>query len=342
MKNRQIVFTKVNTAELLETEEQSISDNEVKVRTIISTISSGTERANITGDPNVSIVSDENSEIVFPRRCGYSSSGIVVETGKNVTSVKPGDRVAMYWSLHMLYNILPENNVVKIQNDDVSFEEAAICHIGNFPLAALRKTRLEIGESAMVMGLGTLGMLAVTYARAAGAVPIIAVDPIEARRNKALRFGADYAFDPTQKDFAEQVKKVTGGGVNAAIEVTGLGIGLDECLDCMARFGRVALLGCTRDKNFTIDYYRKVHGPGIKLIGAHTAARPEYESYPGYFTHRDDIKAQLRLMALHRVNIGAMIDETHSPEECAEVYRRLIEARDFPTFVQFDWRKLCD
>ena len=58
MKNRQIVFTKVNTAELLETEEQSIADNEVKVRTIISTISSGTERANITGDPNVSIVSD--------------------------------------------------------------------------------------------------------------------------------------------------------------------------------------------------------------------------------------------------------------------------------------------
>ena len=124
--------------------------------------------------------------------------------------------------------------------------------------------------------------------------------------------------------------------------MTGLGIGLDECLDCMARFGRVALLGCTRDKNFTIDYYRKVHGPGIKLIGAHTAARPEYESYPGYFTHSDDIKAQLRLMALHRVNIGALIDETHSPEECAEVYRRLIEARDFPTFVQFDWRTLCD
>ena len=108
----------------------------------------------------------------------------------------------------------------------------------------------------------------------------------------------------------------------------------------MARFGRAALLGCTRDKNFTIDYYRKVHGPGITLIGAHTMARPEYDSHPGYFTHRDDIKAQLKLIAMKRINIRDMIDETHSPAECAEVYNRLITDKDFPTFVQFDWRKI--
>lgn len=91
--------------------------------------------------------------------------------GEKVTSVKPGDRVAMFWSLHRLYNILPENNVVKIEDDNISFEEAAICHIGNFPMAAIRKTRLEIGESALVMGLGTLGLLATAYFRAAGPCP---------------------------------------------------------------------------------------------------------------------------------------------------------------------------
>ena len=340
MNNPQIVFTKLNTAELLDAKDRDVSDNEVKVKTVISTISSGTEKANITGDKNVSILSSENDEAVFPRHSGYSSAGIVTQTGKNVTSVKVGDRVAMYWSNHKLYNILPENNVVKIEYDDVSFEEAAVCHIGNFPMAAIRKTHLEIGESAMVMGLGTLGLLAVCYANAAGAVPVIAVDPVEERRKKALKFGADYALDPMQEGFSDRVRELTGGGVNAAVEVTGLGSGLEECLDCMAKFGRVALLGCTRDKNFTIDYYRKVHGPGITLVGAHTMARPEYDSYPGYFTHRDDIKTQLKLIALKRVNIKAMIDETHSPAECGEVYSRLISDKSFPTFVQFDWRKI--
>ena len=169
---------------------------------------------------------------------------------------------------------------------------------------------------------------------------MIAVDPVRERREKALRFGADYALDPNEKGFCERVRALSGGGVNAAIEVTGLGKGLEECLDCMQKLGRVALLGCTRNKNFTIDYYRKVHGPGITLIGAHTAARPEHDSYPGHFTHRDDIKAQLKLIALKRINLKEMIDETHSPDACAEVYSRLVQDQNFPTFVQFDWRRV--
>ena len=167
MKNPEIVFTDINKAKLLDSKDREPSENEVRVKTVISTISPGTERANITGNPNIGISSSENEKAVFPRYQGYSSSGIVTDVGAKVTSVKPGDRVAMFWSLHRLYNILPENNVVKIEDDNISFEEAAICHIGNFPMAAIRKTRLEIGESALVMGLGTLGLLATAYFRAA-------------------------------------------------------------------------------------------------------------------------------------------------------------------------------
>ena len=146
------------------------------------------------------------------------------------------------------------------------------------------------------MGLGLLGQLAVKLLRASGACPIIAVDFVAERRAEALANGADYVFDPNEDGFAEKIKEITGGGVNVAIEVTGVGQGLDLALDCMARFGRVALLGCTRDKNFTIDYYRKVHCPGITLIGAHTMARPLYESHAGLFTHCDDIKAVFKLI----------------------------------------------
>ena len=67
-------------------------------------------------------------------------------------------------------------------------------------------------------------------------------------------------------------------------------------------------------------------------------ARPEIESNPGYFAHRDDIKAVLRLCESKRLALLSMIKETHSPCEYQERYARLINDKNFPVVVQFDWR----
>ena len=189
------------------------------------------------------------------------------------------------------------------------------------------------------MGLGILGQLAVMLARSAGAYPIIACDPVEDRRIEALSNGADFVLDPTKEGFSEQVKNLTNGGVKTAIEVTGLGVGLNQTLDCMAKLGRVALLGCTRSSDFTVDYYHKVHGPGITLVGAHTSARPEVESYPSYFTHEDDIKTVLNLCGGKRLSISNLIKEMVLPKDCQAVFDRLAKDRNFPIGVQFDWTK---
>lgn len=336
MKNRAIIFTEPNVAKLVDKGEvPELKEDEVKVKTVCSTVSCGTEKANITADPNVA--PDGAGKVLFPRQLGYSSSGIVESVGEKVSSLKPGDRVAMHWSTHSEYNVLKEDTVIKIEEDNVSMQEAAVAFITTFPMAAIRKTRFEIGESVLVMGLGLLGQIAVKLARIAGAVPIVAVDPVKERREEAIKNGADFAFDPFEEGFATKVKQVTNGGANVCIEVTGVGSGLNGALDCMAKFGRVALLGCTRSSDFTIDYYKKVHGPGITLIGAHTMARPNVESYPGWFTHRDDIKAVLKLISKQRLDLKSMIKETHTPDECSEVYTRLINDKNFPTLVQFDW-----
>ncbi len=337
MKNKMIWFPEVNKAELTETEFEMAPSGMVLVETKISTISCGTERANITGNPHTSIDSDETQPAIFPRYAGYSSAGVVIAKSPDVTSVEVGDRVAMGGSMHQKYNMLPEKNVVKIEYDNVSYGEAAMNYISTFSMAAVRKTRIEIGESALVMGLGILGLLSVSFAKAAGAVPVIAVDPVAERREKALSAGADFALDPMAPDFVETVKKLTDGGAHAVIEVTGLGIGLNQALDCVRRFGRIAMLGCTRDKNFTVDYYRKVHGPGVTIIGAHTMARPSFESSPHAFTQRDDVKTFLKLVAMGRVNVKDLIDEVNSPVDCPSVYERLINDRNFPAIAQFDW-----
>lgn len=337
MENKRIVFTKPNIAELLTVEAEPVKPGKVRVATEISSISSGTERANLTGDVNISVLR-ESTEAVFPRWSGYSAAGRVLEVGEKVQNLHPGDRVAMFWSTHSRFQNIPESQCLKLP-DSVSSEEAALFHIATFPLAAIRKCRLEIGESALVMGQGLLGLLAVKLLRIAGAYPIIAVDPVPEKRQRALEMGADYGLDPFDPEFAGKVKQITGGGVKVAIEVTGNGKALDGVLDCMAPLGRVGLLGCTRDPNFTIDYYRKVHGPGITLVGAHTNARPHTDSAPGYWTQRDDFTCVLSLVAGGRLRLKDLIEETHSPEEAPEVYARLAAEPSFPV-VQFDWRLL--
>jgi 2-desacetyl-2-hydroxyethyl bacteriochlorophyllide A dehydrogenase len=312
------------------------NEKEMLVRLCVSSISSGTERANLVGSKTVSWNSPEAKEAVFPRRSGYSSAGVVEKVGDAVTKFKVGDRVALWWSSHSQYMTIKENRACHI--DDVSFEDAALFHIATFPLAAIRKCRLEIGESAIVMGMGILGIMAIKLLRAVGAAPIIAVDPIPEKRELALKLGADYAFDPFADNFEEQVRGVTDGGVNAAIEVTGNGKALDLVLDCMAKLGRVALLGCTRNSDFTIDYYKKVHGPGISLIGAHTAARPAVDSYNGYWTAKDDMAAIQRMVRCKRLEFASLVEEIHSPNEAVEVYNRLANEPCFP-IVQFDWEK---
>ncbi len=332
---KQIFFTDVNRTEVLERPVREPGPNEVLVRTAVSSISCGTERANLVGLSNTT---PNGGKPHYPVGLGYSAAGTVEKLGEGVTEFAPGDRVAMYWCTHAAYNTLPKENLIKLP-DNVSFASGALFHIAAFPLAALRKTRLEIGESMLVMGLGILGQFAVSLAHAAGAAPVIAADPNPDRRAEALANGADYALDPCAPDFAEEVKKLTDGGANAAIEVTGVGAGLNEALDCMKPFGRVALLGCTRDPNFTVDYYQKVHKPGITLIGAHTMARPGVDSYPGFFTVRDDMKALARLASTGRVKFEERVKETHTPEEAVAVYDRLIHDKNFPIFVQFDWTK---
>ena len=338
MSYKRIVFTKPYTAELLEYELAELKPNEVQVKLVFSTISSGTERANVMGSKTVAWHLPEADEAIFPRYLGYSSSGIVVKVGENVKDYKVGDRVALSWSTHTEVQNINVNYVHHLPKD-ISFENGALTHIATFPLAAIRKCRFEMGESAIVMGMGILGMFAVQLLKIGGAVPIIAVDPDETKRKKALELGADYALDPYASDFAETAKKLTNGGANIGLEITGIGAGLDGILDCMALKGRVALLGCTRNSDFTIDYYRKVHGPGITLVGAHTAARPSTNSSNGWWTERDDFEAVLRFTKMGRIDLSNLIEETHSPNEAPEIYTRLCNDKTFP-LVQFDWRFL--
>lgn len=191
----------------------------------------------------------------------------------------------------------------------------------------------------MVMGQGLLGLFATQFFRLSGAYPVVAADLNEHRRALALQLGADYAFDLSEEDFVFRVKQVTHGkGINACVEVTGYANALVQALSCAAWQGRISLLGCTRVSNCDIDYYNLVHRPGIKLIGAHNFVRPKVESYPHHWTHHDDCRAILDLIAAHRIKVAPLVSRVVSPARATEIYNQLCDDADFQPGMVFDWR----
>jgi threonine dehydrogenase-like Zn-dependent dehydrogenase len=88
--------------------------------------------------------------------------------------------------------------------------------------------------------------------RLAGAVPIIAVDPLPAARQRALQFGADLALDSADPELADTVRRETGGhGLAAAFDFAGVPPVRDQAVRCLGPAGRLVLVGMT-DKPLTI------------------------------------------------------------------------------------------
>jgi len=331
MKAKTVVFPEPNVAALLEWNCNEMSPTGVCVKMEYTVISGGSERASITASPNTSCK--------FPKRSGYCGVGHVTAIGEQVTSVNVGDRVLVYHGPHSEYTVVEEIKVTKIENDDIDSLEAAFVVIAAMGLGGTRKLELELGESAMIMGLGLLGMFSVQFCRLSGANPVIAADLDPERRALALELGADYAFDPSAPDFVEQVKAVTDGkGVRATVEVTGVAAAMKQALECASWMGRISLLGCTRVSDCEIDYYQQVHRPGVKLIGAHNFVRPKVESYPHHWTHQDDCRAILDMIARHRLQVKPIIHRVVKPEQAPQIYKELCESKNFPLGTVFDWR----
>jgi threonine dehydrogenase-like Zn-dependent dehydrogenase len=297
-------------------------------------VSGGTERANIMAMPNA-------GGNKFPKHLGYCGVGRVIKIGEKVTRVAVGDRVLVYHGKHMKYSVQTEDKVTKIEDDRIDSLDAAFVIIASMGLGGVRKLEVELGESAMVMGLGLLGQFSVQFLRLSGACTVIAVDPNPARRELALKLGADVALDPTDEDFTNRVKYLTGGkGVNACVEVTGVSAAMLQALACASWMGRIALLGCTRVSDASVDFYQSVHRPGVKLIGAHNFVRPKVESYPHHWTHQDDCKAILELIAAGRIAVSPMVSRVVLPEHCKEIYDQLCDDPAFPMGTVFDWRNV--
>jgi Zn-dependent alcohol dehydrogenase len=139
---------------------------------------------------------------------------------------------------------------------DVPLEIACVigCAVQTGVGAVLNTARVEAGASVLVMGLGGVGLSVVQGARIAGATRIIAVDPVAARREAAIAFGATDVLDPTTDDVTARTRDLTEVGADYAFEVVGRGSLVTTALWATRNGGTVVCVGAAPlSDSITID-----------------------------------------------------------------------------------------
>ena len=137
--------------------------------------------------------------------------------------------------------------------DAVSFEEGTIVNQGALGLHAIRRCRIEPGDTVAVIGPGLVGLITVQLAKAVGATRVI-IAGRGPRLDLACELGADEVVDISMTDTVEGIRALTDGrGADCAFECAGAPEAVVASINCVKRGGRVALAGLTGNQNVAFN-----------------------------------------------------------------------------------------
>ncbi len=234
------------------------------------------------------------SRIKPPLVMGHEFMGRVEAVGGSVRMVAPGDRVSAEGHIadgtcflcrtgqaHLCENLkiigvdrdgafaeyiaMPESNVWKLDAAIPDEFAAVFDPLGN-AVHSVMAAGVSV-KSVLIMGVGSIGLMAVLVARAAGALAVYAVDVNPAKLELAKKLGADQTFTATDPQIVEEILAATRGeGVDVLLEMSGNPQALDNGLRAVRKGGRVALLGIPSE-NVTIDLADRVIFKGLTLLG---------------------------------------------------------------------------
>jgi L-iditol 2-dehydrogenase len=214
---------------------------------------------------------------VPPIIMGHEAAGVIAEVGKEVKNWKKGQRVTFdstiscgscWFCQRGLINLCDNRRVLGVSCEDyrrhgafaeyvalpqrilyslpdsVSFEQAAMVEPVSVAVHAVNRTPVSLGDTAVVMGTGMIGLLVVQALRVAGCGKIIAVDLEPQKLKLALTLGADVSLKADECDVAEEVKSHTHGrGADVAVEAIGLSPTINTAIASLRKGGALTLVG---------------------------------------------------------------------------------------------------
>ncbi len=226
--------------------------SEVRVRAVASALSQGTEmlvyRGQVPRDLPLDLPTLAGS-FAFPIKYGYASVGRVVDVGADVEGLAPGDAVFVHHPHQSAY-VVPAAMAVKLP---AGLDPLLGVFVANVETAVnvVLDTPVKLGETALVFGQGTVGLLIAQLLKRTGA-RVLAVDPLVRRRELARAVGAEEVLAPGEY-LVERARELTGRrGADVAVETSGSGEALQAAVEAVADEGTVVAVSWYGEKPVTL------------------------------------------------------------------------------------------
>jgi propanol-preferring alcohol dehydrogenase len=279
---------------------------------------------------------------------GHETSGIVEEVGGNVTNVKKGQRVLIpavltcgkclacrqgreniCYDMKMLgnhfdgayaeYVAVPAKDVLDLP-ESIPLEEASIIADAiSTPYHAVKnRARVQPGDTVVVFGCGGVGINAVQLASAVGGY-VIAVDINERKLEWAAQFGAAKTINASKVErVSKEVKKLTGGGADIAMEVIGNPQTIEEAFECVRVGGRLCVVGYTHEKIAVVA--GKIMFKELEIVGS-LGCRPV------------DYVPLIRMVEQGKIDLKRLVTHRFSLEEIGKAFEVMKEGLSLRSIV---------
>lgn len=272
---------------------------------------------------------------------GHEAAGEVAAVGSAVKGFKPGDRVTFdstvycgkcYFCRRGEPNLCDDRQVLGVSCGDyrrhgafaefvavpqhicyqlpptLSYEAAAMIEAVSIGVHAVRLTPVKLGDTALVVGAGMIGLLTLQALKLAGCSRIYACDLDDVKLGLAQQLGATETFNPRNVDVVEAVRERTDGrGVSLAMEAVGAAATVKTAIHSVRKGGSVTLIGnLAQNIEFPLQY---VVTRQIQLIGS-CASAGEYPEC-------------IELLASGAIQVGPMISARTGLDQAADWFARL-------------------
>lgn len=276
-----------------------------------------------------------------PLIMGHEASGAIAEVGERVTGWHKGERVTFdstvycgscWYCQRGMINLCDHRRVLGVSCEDyrqdgafaeyvvvphhilyrlpeaVSFEHAAMVEAVSIAIHAVERTPISLGDTAVAIGVGMIGLLVVQALRLAGCGTVIAVDLDQEKLALARKLGADMSLRADSCNVSEEVMRCTRGrGADVAVEAVGTSPTVNTAIACVRKGGTVTLIGNVK--------------PSVELPLQSVVTR-QITLY-GSCASSGEYPACLELMARGAINVEALISATPPLSEGASWFQRL-------------------
>jgi len=330
MKSKVIVFKSPYQCAIEEIEIPKLSEGEILARTLYTGVSTGTE---------IRVFSGEQPGTLFPLIPGYENISEVVDTGKN-TNLKTGDWIFVgsskvsgnyhsVWGAQVEYVVHDEKSVFKLP-EGIDLLKASFAHTAAIAYHGVQRAKVTWKDNVAIVGQGLIGFLASLICKTIGS-RVFAVDMLDERLNAVKLAGIDYIFNPKNDNVEKTIKELTNGGVDVAIDATGVASSVDKTARLLrekpwvAPFppsGKLVILGSYKSP-ISFDYFSTL-----------------FNIEPDIFVSRDiipdDIYDIIELISRCKFDPLLIPHKVLPYTSCTSAYKELLEQKI--TRVIFKWR----